>query len=76
MWLIHPVPPKASERCRILQLVEDKALYDQLRRNVRQMLENGNLWTDRARFVAERLAALDKRIQVGRDRKLARKGSR
>jgi glycosyltransferase involved in cell wall biosynthesis len=47
----------------ILQLVEDKALYDQLRRNVRQTLENGNLWTDRARFVAEQLAALDKRVQ-------------
>jgi len=46
---------------RILQLVEDKALYNQLRRNVRQTLENGNLWTDRARFVAEQLAALDKR---------------
>ena len=46
---------------RILQLVRDKALYDQLRRNVRQALENGNLWTDRARFVAEQLAALDKR---------------
>ncbi len=46
---------------RILQLVEDKALYDQLRHNVRQTLENGNLWTDRARFVAEQLAALDKR---------------
>jgi glycosyltransferase involved in cell wall biosynthesis len=48
---------------RILQLVEDKSLYDQLRRNVRQTLENGNLWTDRARFVAEQLAALDKRVQ-------------
>ena len=48
---------------RILQLVRDKALYDQLRRNVRQALENGNLWTDRARFVAEQLAALDKRGQ-------------
>jgi glycosyltransferase involved in cell wall biosynthesis len=46
---------------RLLQLVEDKALYNQLRRNVRQTLENGNLWTDRARFVAEQLAALDKR---------------
>jgi glycosyltransferase involved in cell wall biosynthesis len=48
---------------RLLQLVEDKALYDQLRRNVRRTLENGNLWTDRARFVAEQLAALDKRVQ-------------
>lgn len=46
---------------RILQLVEDKDLYDQLRRNVRHTLENGNLWTDRARFVAEQLTALDKR---------------
>lgn len=46
---------------RILQLVEDKTRYDQLRRNVRQTLENGNLWTDRARFVAEQLAALDRR---------------
>jgi glycosyltransferase involved in cell wall biosynthesis len=61
---------------RILQSVENKALYDQLRRNVRQTLENGNLWTDRARFVAERLATLDKRIQVGRGRNLARKGNR
>ena len=48
---------------RIRQLVEDKALYNQLRRNVRQTLENGNLWTDRARFVAEQLTALDKRIE-------------
>jgi glycosyltransferase involved in cell wall biosynthesis len=46
---------------RILQLVEDKSLYDQLRRNTRLTLENGNRWTDRARFVAEQLAALDKR---------------
>lgn len=57
---------------RILQLVEDKALYDQLRRNVRQTLENGNLWTDRARFVAQQLAALDKRGQVGRGQDLTR----
>ena len=57
---------------RILQLVEDKALYDQLRRNARQTLENGNLWTDRARFVAEQLAALDKRGQVGRGQNLTR----
>ena len=62
---------------RILQLVEDKALYDQLRRNVRQTLENGNLWTDRARFVAEQLAALDKRGQAGkRGRKASRNLSR
>jgi glycosyltransferase involved in cell wall biosynthesis len=61
---------------RILQLVEDKALYDQLRRNVRQTLENGNLWTDRARFVSEQLAALDKRVEMGRSQKLARKGIR
>jgi glycosyltransferase involved in cell wall biosynthesis len=60
---------------RILQLVEDKALYDQLRRNVRWTLGNGNLWTDRARFVAEQLAALDKRIQVGRDQKLVKRGN-
>ena len=59
---------------RILQLVEDKSLYDQLRRNTRLTLENGNLWTDRARFVAEQLAALDKRDRVGRGRKLVRKG--
>jgi len=51
---------------RILQLVEDKALYNQLRRNVRQTLENGNLWTDRARFVAEQLTTLDKRGQTGK----------
>jgi len=44
-------------------LVEDKSLYDQLRRNTRLTLENGNRWTDRARFVAEQLAALDKRVQ-------------
>jgi glycosyltransferase involved in cell wall biosynthesis len=48
---------------RILQLVEDKSLYDQLRRNTRLTLENGNRWTDRARFVAEQLAALDKRVR-------------
>ncbi|TEU22665.1 MAG: glycosyltransferase [Anaerolineales bacterium] len=48
---------------RILQLVEDKALYNQLKHNVRLTLENGNLWTDRARFVAEQLTALDKRVQ-------------
>ena len=62
---------------RILQLVEDKALYDELRCNVRQTLENGNLWTDRARFVAEQLAALDKRGQAGkRGRKASRNLSR
>jgi len=43
------------------QLVEDKPLYNQLKRNIRLTLENGNLWTDRARFVAEQLAALDRR---------------
>jgi glycosyltransferase involved in cell wall biosynthesis len=51
---------------KILQLVKDKALYDQIRRNVKQTLENGNLWTDRARLVAEQLTTLDKRGQTGK----------
>jgi hypothetical protein len=35
--------------------------YEGLRRNVRRALENGNLWTDRAEQVAERLMTLDER---------------
>ena len=46
---------------KILQLVEDRDLYEGLRRNVRRALENGNLWTDRAEQVAECLMALDER---------------
>ncbi len=42
---------------KILQLMSDPELYRELRRNVRRTLENGNLWTDRARLVANCLAA-------------------
>jgi glycosyltransferase involved in cell wall biosynthesis len=52
-------PESLAEK--ILQLVNNPELYGDLKRNARQALENGNLWTDRARFVAEQLAALDKR---------------
>lgn len=45
----------------VLRLVRDQDLYRELERNVRQTLENGNLWTDRAAQVAECLMALDKR---------------
>ena len=48
---------------KILQLVRDRDLYEELKRNVRCTLENGNLWTDRARLVAQQLTALDKRHQ-------------
>ena len=52
-------PESLAEK--ILQLMNDPELYRELRRNARHALENGNLWTDRAKFVAEQLAALDKR---------------
>jgi glycosyltransferase involved in cell wall biosynthesis len=48
---------------KILRLVRDRDLYEELGRNVRCTLENGNLWTDRARLVAQQLTALDKRRQ-------------
>jgi glycosyltransferase involved in cell wall biosynthesis len=43
---------------KILQLVGDRALYEELRRNVQHTLENGNLWADRAKLVAEVLTVL------------------
>ena len=46
---------------KILQLVRDRDLYEEPRRNVRRALENGNMWTDRAEQGAERLMALDER---------------
>jgi glycosyltransferase involved in cell wall biosynthesis len=52
-------PESLAEK--ILHLVNDPELYRELRDNARHTLENGNMWTDRARFVAEQLAALDKR---------------
>lgn len=48
---------------KILQLVRDRDLYEELKHNVRRTLENGNLWTDRAQLVAQQLTALDKRRQ-------------
>ena len=54
-------PESLAEK--ILQLVQDRDLYEELRRNVRRTLEDGNLWTDRARLVAQQLTALDKRRQ-------------
>ena len=52
-------PQSLAEK--ILHLVNDPELYRELRDNARHTLENGNMWTDRAKFVAEQLAALDKR---------------
>lgn len=47
-------PESLAEK--ILQLVNDPELCRELRRNIRHTLENGNLWTDRARLVADCLA--------------------
>jgi len=53
----------ASLAEKILQLVNDPELDRELRCNARRTLEDGNLWTDRARLVAQQLTALDKRRQ-------------
>jgi glycosyltransferase involved in cell wall biosynthesis len=44
----------------VLQIVRDQDLYRELKCNAKRTLENGNLWTDRAKQVAECLMALDK----------------
>jgi glycosyltransferase involved in cell wall biosynthesis len=45
----------------VLRIARDQGLYRELKRNAKQTLENGNLWTDRAERVAECLMALDER---------------
>ncbi len=46
-------PESLAEK--ILQLVRDRDLYEELRHNVQRTLENGNLWTDRAGQVVKSL---------------------
>lgn len=52
--IAEDTPESLAEK--ILQLVNDPELYRELRRNARRTLENGNLWTDRARLIADCLA--------------------
>jgi glycosyltransferase involved in cell wall biosynthesis len=52
--IAEDTPESLAEK--ILQLVNDPELYRELRRNARRTLENGNLWTDRARLTADCLA--------------------